>query len=692
MLKHLRQNQPPNSFIYFFFSLLLCLSLLSTALAQETSLRKRRVNTEEPLYLLGKESLQVKKLEPGQKHTYQIPLKQGDYLSLGITRKDADIVATLFDPNDKKLVEVASINRPQDPEIGLYLLIDITGNYLLNVTTDKAEVSANYLVKIKDLRASNKNDKQRIASQAAYDEAEKLRSQNTKDSLQKAFNIYNSLLPIWREIGEYEGEGTTLNAIGAIYFTAAQYKESQEHLEQALKIWKDLNNPLWEVATLTGLGAVCNSNKDNRQALNYYLKAQQVANNLNDPQWLVFALNGLGKVSSDLGELAQALNYYKEALVIKRSLQDKRGEAVALSNIANTYISLQNYPLALDYHLESLAVFKGMGDISGEASTLNNLGRSYMLLNDPVKALESFNLALKKKQELQDLRGQATTFNNIGYLHMVASEQKEAKHFLHSNHFNYVSNQKALDAFNQALEIWQKLNDSYEEQTTLALMLRVYTSLGDQENIAKFSQQIMTLNKASNVDKDTNNRETSYLANTNTVNQTNSFINITKSAAELPKPTTPEISQINIPNKRTEKTSIKTNSDFKDETPKVELPKTEIKSEIDKDEMPKTATLKTAIPKANKTTESNNSIINNKVEKGKFSIQVGALSTKEEADVLCKRLQNNGLESYVAEGNARGKIVFRVRMGSFQSMEEAKKAAAELKAKGSIGQYFIATQ
>ncbi len=646
--------------------------------AQESS-RKRRVNPEESFLLSGKDSFFDNKLEIGQKHNYQINLKQGEYLSLAITRKDVDIVAVLFDPNDKKLIETSTTNRPQDPEIGLYSLIETTGSYRLTISTKASQLVGNYAIKIKELRPSNKQDKERISSQAAYDEAERLRIQNSKESLQKAFNIYVALLPIWRQLGDREGEGATLNAISAIYFTTAQYKESLQSLEQALKIWRELNNPIWELAILTSLGSVSNLNKENRQALYYYLTAQQVANKLNNPIWLSFTFNGLGKVCSDLGEMEQSLNYYQQALVVKRTLLDKRGEAITLSNIANIYTVLQNYQSSLNYHLESLEVFNKIDDVSGEASTLNNIGRSYMLLNNYDKALENFSQALKKKQELKDPRGEATTLNNIGYLYMVSSEQKNSSHFTSSSYSSSNGKQKALDAFKQALGIWRKINDPLEEQTTLALIAKTYTALGEKEDADKTSQQIIALdntikaNATSSiptptntlVDNTSNNKTNEVVSNKTSINSiasNDNSKNPPSSITYLPKPNTPEIAQ--LPAK-----TRKTTTPSKKET----LAKVEPANQPEAESMAKPPSSANA-------------------EKGKFSIQVGALSKKEEADALCNRLRSAGLEGYVAEGVSAGKTVFRVRMGKFQSIEEAKKAAAELKAKAAIGEYFIATQ
>ncbi|MBL8195907.1 MAG: tetratricopeptide repeat protein, partial [Blastocatellia bacterium] len=235
------------------FTFLLCLSLISPGLAQENNnSRKRRVT--ESFFLSEKNSYTERQLLADQTHKYQLYLKQDQYLNLAVIKKDTDLVVKVFDPNEKKLLEITSSDRPQDPELGIYLLMEITGSYRLEISIKDPTHAGSYGVKIKELRIATQTDKQRIASQALYDEAEQLRSQNTNESLEKAFAIYNKILPVWQQINDQEGEAATLNAIGSVYYTNKQYAESLQYLERSLKIWQSLNNPLWEVATLNSLG------------------------------------------------------------------------------------------------------------------------------------------------------------------------------------------------------------------------------------------------------------------------------------------------------------------------------------------------------------------------------------------------------------------------------------------------------
>lgn len=704
-------------FTYFFICLWLALLLVSPTFGQQSSesnSRKRRIS-EQNFSLSEKSKIAEAKLLAGQKHSYEFKVNQGEYLHLTVIKKDIDIIASLFDPNNKKLIEVASTDRPQDLEVGIFLLVEISGKYQLHIVASNPSDIGSYGIKIKELRTATKEDKDRITLQSAYGEAERLRLENTKESLQKALSIYTSILPKWKQVGDVEGEGATLNAISAIYYTFGQYPESLQNFEQSLKIWQQINNPLWEVATLNAIGTVCSAMKENRRALYYYLKAQQIATKLKDPQWLILSLNGLGKTCTDLGEYQQALNYYQQVRTLKKPLGDRRGEAIALSNIGNIYTALQDQESALNYHKEALEIFNAIGDTGGEASTYNNLGRSYMLLGNYSDALEQFQKALEKKHAIFDLRGEATTFNNIGYLYIVRSEQNNNNYFLNFTYFGRTYKLKALEQFKQALPIWQKLNDPQEEQTSLSLIAKTFKSLGDDKSASEVSQQISALDKyiekvkntsPNGLDNSPNNILPTEQISTNSIPANNtSNINSTSTQnsqsvlVQIPKVQSLPASEIPYVSKR--KTATGKPNKPNSSTPESEnLEKTALNetNKVNKTTIPTnnnekpvsspTATSKQANQKD--LTES----INEKLStgKGNYSIQVGALSKREEAESLSSRLRSSGLSSYIAEGNAGGKIVFRVRMGRFASIEEAKKVAAQLKAKGAIRNYFIATQ
>jgi cell division protein FtsN len=72
-------------------------------------------------------------------------------------------------------------------------------------------------------------------------------------------------------------------------------------------------------------------------------------------------------------------------------------------------------------------------------------------------------------------------------------------------------------------------------------------------------------------------------------------------------------------------------------------------------------------------------------EKAKFTLQVAAFNNPEEARELVKQLQNKGYPAYqIPENAAAQEMWHRVRVGSFQSLQEARQFALTLEKKEKI--------
>jgi len=80
-------------------------------------------------------------------------------------------------------------------------------------------------------------------------------------------------------------------------------------------------------------------------------------------------------------------------------------------------------------------------------------------------------------------------------------------------------------------------------------------------------------------------------------------------------------------------------------------------------------------------------------ESGKgWTVQVNAFPDEKSAKTWVDRLKNKGYKAYVAEANAKGKIWYRVRVGQYNTREEAKKVEEALKTKENYTKAFIASR
>jgi cell division protein FtsN len=72
---------------------------------------------------------------------------------------------------------------------------------------------------------------------------------------------------------------------------------------------------------------------------------------------------------------------------------------------------------------------------------------------------------------------------------------------------------------------------------------------------------------------------------------------------------------------------------------------------------------------------------------GRYTVQVASYNVRAQAEALRARLAEAGHEAYVAEGDAVGITRYRVRIGAFTTMEEARQAAGRLESQAQVATY-----
>jgi len=71
----------------------------------------------------------------------------------------------------------------------------------------------------------------------------------------------------------------------------------------------------------------------------------------------------------------------------------------------------------------------------------------------------------------------------------------------------------------------------------------------------------------------------------------------------------------------------------------------------------------------------------------RFTVQVAAYNARAQADALRARLASAGLDAYVTEGETGGVTRYRVRIGAYDTAEEARQAAVRIAAQAQVGTY-----
>ncbi|MBK7391839.1 MAG: tetratricopeptide repeat protein [Chloracidobacterium sp.] len=301
-----------------------------------------------------------------------------------------------------------------------------------------------------------------IAGKAAFDEAIKLRQENTFKSYQLALENFQLSATIYGEIGDKANVGSALLGAGLIKNLLFENDVAFDLYNQALAIFREIGNKGLEARTLNNLGLLYDETGNKQKAIEYHNLALPLRKITGDKYGEANTLNSLGSVYSGLGERAKALDYYKRALAIQIETDDKRAQGITLSNIGRAYDDIGDKTKAQEYLERSLALRRAVGDKAGEATTLNNLGMVTSDLGDKKKAAMLYEQALAILTEIGFENRKAAVLGNLSVVYLDLNEPK-----------------KALDYNRQSIPLYRAMDNKQGEATALNNLGFANASLGD---------------------------------------------------------------------------------------------------------------------------------------------------------------------------------------------------------------------
>ena len=294
----------------------------------------------------------------------------------------------------------------------------------------------------------------------------------------KALEYLEQSLAICREIGDRQGEGTTLNNISQIYDSRGDYGKALEYLEQSLAILREIGDRQGEGATLNNISQIYKARGDYGKALEYLEQSLAIRREIGDRQGEGATLNNISQIYKARGDYGKALEYLEQSLAILREIGDRQGEGTTLNNISQIYDSRGDYGKALEYLEQSLAIRREIGDRQGEGTTLNNIAALHHARGDYGKALEYMEQSLAIRREIGDRQGEGTTLNNISQIYDSRGDYG-----------------KALEYLEQSLAIRREIGDRQGEGATLNNISQIYDSRGDYGKALEYLEQSLAIRR-----------------------------------------------------------------------------------------------------------------------------------------------------------------------------------------------------
>lgn len=399
----------------------------------------------------------------GDSHVHEVDLSAEHFVTVRVTEIDIDLKIEIADPTGTVVAKVpAPAHRPR-----LSFIARNAGRHRITIAPyPESSLVGRYDFEVIENRPAVASDQERLAAQAAFDEAAALFSAQKGASIAAAAEPLRRALAQWKALGDCEGEAETLYALATVR-AWAEDPGAEAMLEEALKLQQAIGDTKaaaetqYQISTRRRYaGDAAKARERSEQSLAGYRAVGSAAGEAQ-------ALNSLGLLEGQAGNHRAAIAYYEEALRITRSVGTTFQEALLLNNIAVSRTSFGDWRGALASFERAAAIYRRIGERRELANTLMNIGGSYVWLGEYRDALAMLHEALPILEDLNDLRLLMSAHTNIGITHLQLGELKEARESL----LEGLRRASAVDDFNRQGMVHRHLGRLAEKENAPAAAL-----------------------------------------------------------------------------------------------------------------------------------------------------------------------------------------------------------------------------
>ncbi|MHA1991187.1 MAG: adenylate/guanylate cyclase domain-containing protein [Candidatus Hodarchaeales archaeon] len=172
------------------------------------------------------------------------------------------------------------------------------------------------------------------------------------------------------------------------------------HAQEGLFQARELNDRIGEGSLLNTLGLIKMSQGDYPSARNYLEGFLSIAKDNKDQDSEKTALNNLGVSHTKQGKFASARNYYQQFNDIATEIGDQVSISTSFINLAWVTSAQGEWENALQYAEKGIAMKREFEQADSVAEGLVWMGHSWLGLNEPKKAFNAYNEALIIRRKL----------------------------------------------------------------------------------------------------------------------------------------------------------------------------------------------------------------------------------------------------------------------------------------------------
>lgn len=271
----------------------------------------------------------------------------------------------------------------------------------------------------------------------------------------RAVALFDRALPIFRALGDLNGEGEVLLGSGRVFIMTGNIPNALEMFNQALSVGEKADLPLLRGKACVALGDIHANRAEASLALSLYQKALPLFERARDVQGPGIVYFKCGDIFKGTGSIDQALVMYEKAL----PLLEKAGNLTYQGNVYNS-LCLINYQTgntstAFSMGEKALKCYEKANSPVGFGNACCSLGLVHYGTGHYAKALAMYESALPYYEKARYPWGLGNVFIRRGDVYMRIGDSV-----------------KALPMFEKALSILERVDNP-------VYLANVYRKLGD---------------------------------------------------------------------------------------------------------------------------------------------------------------------------------------------------------------------
>jgi CHAT domain-containing protein/Tfp pilus assembly protein PilF len=299
-------------------------------------------------------------------------------------------------------------------------------------------------------------------------EAAKLGDQRTGKAMEEAIADYRQAAPLWRELGNPEGEAKALEQIGVLSLRMGNLQPALENLTAALPIFRAAGNKREELEILNDIGLAQSRQGNQRAAIDFESQALRLAEEIGDRGEQGVVHNNLGLAYHEMGDEPRAIDEFEKATPLHREVGNVAAEGAAWSNIGAIHYTQGDLQQSLDAFERALALRRQGKDRRGEANTIGKIGVLRHAFGQDEESLAGFQTAIDILREVGDHLEESTDTMNMGNVYMAQGRYTQA-----------------VELFDRALRLQETWGKSKDWATGLSYKAVALTAMKKYEEARK---------------------------------------------------------------------------------------------------------------------------------------------------------------------------------------------------------------